>query len=66
MSTTLPPILTIGEAAKYSGLHRDRISAALHRGELPFRDVEGRKFIIPDELTSWLTKQGLAMSGVWK
>jgi excisionase family DNA binding protein len=63
---SLPAILTIGEAARYSGLHRDLISTALHRGELPFREIEGRKFINPDELVSWLEKLGLTMLGVWK
>jgi excisionase family DNA binding protein len=63
---SLPAILTIGEAARYSGLHRDFISGALHRGELPCRAIEGRKFINPDELVAWLTAQGLAMLGIWK
>jgi excisionase family DNA binding protein len=63
---SLPVILTIGEAARYSGLHRDLISNALHRGELPCREIEGRKFVNPDELVAWLTAQGLTMLGVWK
>jgi excisionase family DNA binding protein len=63
---SLPAILTIGEAARYSGLHRNIISAALHRGELPGREIEGRKFVNPDELVAWLTAQGLTMLGVWK
>jgi excisionase family DNA binding protein len=63
---SLPVILTIGEAARYSGLHRDFISGALHRGELPFREIEGRKFILPDALVAWLEAQGLSMLGIWK
>jgi excisionase family DNA binding protein len=63
MSMSLPPIMTIGEAAKYAGLHRDRISAAIHRSELPAREFEGRKFILPDELVAWLEQQGLALAG---
>jgi excisionase family DNA binding protein len=66
MSISLPPIMTIGEAARYSGLHRDRISAAIHRSELPAREVEGRRFILSDELVSWLNRQGLALSGFGK
>jgi excisionase family DNA binding protein len=63
---SLPAILTIGEAARYSGLHRDIIATALHRGELPAREIDGRKFVNPDELVAWLTQQGLTMLGVWK
>jgi excisionase family DNA binding protein len=66
MSITLPPIMTIGEAARYSGLHRDRISAAIHHSELPAREIEGRRFIRPDDLASWLDRQGLSLSGAWK
>jgi excisionase family DNA binding protein len=63
---SMPAILTIGEAARYSGLHRDFISAALHRGDLPCREIEGRKFILPNALVDWLTAQGLTMLGIWK
>ena len=66
MSVTLPPIMTIGEAARYSGLHRDRISAAIHRSELPAREIEGRKFVLPDDLVAWLEQQGLALAGFGK
>jgi excisionase family DNA binding protein len=62
---SLPLILTIGEAARYSGLHRDFISAALHRGDLPFREIEGRKFVLPGPLIAWLDSQGLRMLGAW-
>jgi excisionase family DNA binding protein len=65
-TTTLPPIMTIGEAARYSGLHRDRVSAAIHRGDLPAREIEGRLFIVLVDLTAWLDRLGLAMTGVWK
>jgi excisionase family DNA binding protein len=65
-TTTLPPIMTIGEAARYSGLHRDRVSAAIHRGDLPAREIEGRRFIVLVDLTAWLDRLGLAMTGVWK
>jgi excisionase family DNA binding protein len=58
---TLPTILTIGEAAKYSGLHRDRITGALNRREMPAVFVEGRRFIRPADLTTWLTSQGLRL-----
>jgi hypothetical protein len=58
---TLPPILTIGEAAKYSGLHRDRIAGALNRRELPAVHVESRRFVRPPDLIAWLDAQGLQM-----
>jgi hypothetical protein len=32
---SLPAILTIGEAARYSGLHRNVISGAMHRASFP-------------------------------
>jgi hypothetical protein len=63
---SLPAILTIGEAARYSGLHRNVISAALHCGDLPCREIEGRKFILPGALVDWLIAQGLTMLGMWK
>jgi excisionase family DNA binding protein len=65
-TTTLPPIMTIGEAARYSGLHRDRVSAAIHRGDLQSREIEGRRFIVLGEFTAWCDRLGLPMSGVWK
>jgi excisionase family DNA binding protein len=58
---TLPPILTIGEAAKYSGLHRDRITGGLNKRELPAVFVEGRRFVRPNDLIVWLESQGLSL-----
>jgi excisionase family DNA binding protein len=61
MTFTLPPVLTVGEAARYSGLHRDRIAAAIRKRELPHIDLEGRRFVRPDALTAWLDSLGLSI-----
>jgi excisionase family DNA binding protein len=58
---TLPPVLTVGEAARYSGLHRDRVSAAIRKRELPAVNIEGRRFVRPPDLTAWLESLGLTI-----
>jgi excisionase family DNA binding protein len=57
----MPTVLTVGEAAKYSGLHRDRIVGALNRRQLPATHFEGRRFVKPDDLIAWLESQGLSL-----
>jgi hypothetical protein len=56
---TLPTVLTIGEASKYSGLHRDRIAGAMNKHELAAAYFEGRRFVRPPDLIAWLESQGL-------
>ena len=57
----MPPILTIGEAARYSGLHRDRIAGALNKQEMPAVFIEGRRFVRPADLVAWLDARGLQL-----
>jgi excisionase family DNA binding protein len=57
--TTTPAIMIVGEAARYSGLHRDRLVAAMNTGELPFVKFGGRRFIEPPRLDAWLASIGL-------
>jgi hypothetical protein len=49
--------MLVGEAARYSGLHRERIT--MNSGALTFVAYEGRRFIRPAELTAWLASIGL-------
>jgi excisionase family DNA binding protein len=58
---TLPPILTIGEAAKYLGLHRDRITGAMNKHELTAVYLEGRRFCRPPDLVEWLASRGVKL-----
>ena len=51
--------MLVGEAARYSGLHRERIIQAMNSGALTFVAHEGRRFIRPAELTAWLASIGL-------
>jgi hypothetical protein len=61
MSNVLPTILSIGEAARYSGLHRDRIVLAMNRRQMRSVIFEGRRFIRPNDLVAWLDSQGLPL-----
>jgi hypothetical protein len=50
-----PPILTLYEAAQLSGyLRKEHISRAVSNGMLPHVVYEGRRFVRPDDLQSWL------------
>jgi uncharacterized protein (DUF3820 family) len=51
--------MLVGEAARYSGLHKERLIAAMNSGDLPFVKYEGRRFVRPDEVTAWLATIGL-------
>ena len=59
MDTTTPSIMLVGEAARYSGLHRERIIQAMNSGALPFVAYEGRRFVRPDAVRAWLETIGL-------
>jgi hypothetical protein len=49
-----PPLLTTGEASKFSGLDKAKIRRALSSGILPHVEYEGRKFVRPAELIAFL------------
>ena len=61
MSNSLPPIFTINEAARYCGLHRDRLIEGMRSQALAYLKFEGRSFIRPAEVTDWITSQGLTL-----
>jgi hypothetical protein len=56
-----PSVLTLGEAARYSGLHRDRITTAIRKLELAHCDFKGRRFVDPIDLVHWLRGQGVSL-----
>jgi hypothetical protein len=58
---SLPPIMTLGEAARFARVHKDHIHDAAFRGEIPTREVEGRRFVLSADLTDWLDRKGLTL-----
>jgi Helix-turn-helix domain len=49
-----PPLLTTGEASKFSGIDKVKIRRAISAGTLPHVEYEGRSFVRPAELIAFL------------
>lgn len=52
------PLWTVAEVAAFLQLSKDFVYKHAARGELPCRKVGGALRFVPDEIRSWLDRQG--------
>jgi hypothetical protein len=58
-----PEVLTMGEASRWGGIHRNHLHAACAIGALPAVEIEGRRFIRSADLGAFLESKGFRMMG---